>query len=175
MIAVDERSYSEARFKELFDYAESAGLLNDNSQFYKLQHLMTNVAKKSKESTDLDSILGDVPDKYRCPLSMDIMKDPVRLPTSGNVCDRNMIKQILLDKEEDPFNRKPLKFDQVEPDTKLKAEIDAWVKAQVEKHRSNSRKMEIEPPVRGNQMMNTAMEEEKEEDRDFFNPYLKKF
>jgi ubiquitin conjugation factor E4 B len=37
------------------------------------------------------------------------MRDPVKLPTSGVIVDRATIKMALLDKEEDPYNRKPLK------------------------------------------------------------------
>lgn len=29
--------------------------------------------------------LGDVPDRYMCPIGCDIMRDPVTLPTSGQV------------------------------------------------------------------------------------------
>jgi ubiquitin conjugation factor E4 B len=38
------------------------------------------------------------------------MKEPVLLPTSGNICDLNTMKRILLNDEHDPFNRAPLKI-----------------------------------------------------------------
>lgn len=31
--------------------------------------------------------LGDIPDRFMCPIGCDIMRDPVTLPTSGQVMD----------------------------------------------------------------------------------------
>ena len=28
--------------------------------------------------------LGEIPDEYLCPISYDLMREPVKLPTSGN-------------------------------------------------------------------------------------------
>lgn len=39
----------------------------------------------------------------------EIMTDPVKLPLSGTVVDRLTIKKHLLSDKTDPFNRKPLK------------------------------------------------------------------
>jgi len=33
------------------------------------------------------------------------MKDPVKLPVSGEVVERSVIKKVLLDKESNPFTR----------------------------------------------------------------------
>lgn len=43
------------------------------------------------------------------------MKDPVRLPPSGNIMDRAIILRHLLNSQTDPFNRQPLTEDQLEP------------------------------------------------------------
>jgi hypothetical protein len=43
------------------------------------------------------------------------MKDPVTLPTSGQVVDLATIKSHLLSDSKDPFNRMPLSIDDVIP------------------------------------------------------------
>ena len=53
-------------------------------------------------------------------------EDPVLLPTSGNVMDRSTITQHLLNDSTDPFNRKELKVEMLQPQPELKARIDAW-------------------------------------------------
>lgn len=54
------------------------------------------------------------------------MKDPVLLPTSGNVVDRMYIHKHLLNDERDPFNRKPLKIAELQDIPDLKKEIEEW-------------------------------------------------
>jgi ubiquitin conjugation factor E4 B len=49
------------------------------------------------------------------PLMYTLMRDPVRLPTSGTVVDRAVIVQHLLSDQSDPFNRKPLTPDELVP------------------------------------------------------------
>jgi hypothetical protein len=55
------------------------------------------------------------------------MREPVLLPTSGNVCDLNSMKRILLNDEHDPFNRAPLKLSDLKEIPDLKARIDHWI------------------------------------------------
>lgn len=55
------------------------------------------------------------------------MKDPVRLPTSGNTVERSTIKRILLNDEHDPFNRAPLTLAQIEDDIVMKERIQLWL------------------------------------------------
>ena len=80
-----------------------------------------------------------------------VMKDPVTLPSSNAVVDRATIKSHLLSDSKDPFNRVPLKIEEVIPsayrpaasfggfeltftcvlfvDTELKARIDEFLAA----------------------------------------------
>ena len=53
------------------------------------------------------------------------MNDPVKLP-SDMVVDRASIKMALLDKEEDPWTRKPLKEKDLIEMPEFKKEIDNW-------------------------------------------------
>eukprot|EP00041_Stephanoeca_diplocostata_P033895 m.1132008 g.1132008 ORF g.1132008 m.1132008 type:complete len:208 (+) comp24425_c0_seq15:2913-3536(+) len=74
-----------------------------------------------------DEELGEIPDEYLDPILATLMTDPVRLPASGQVIDRSTIRAHLLSNPRDPFNRAPLKIDEVVPDDKLRSEIERWV------------------------------------------------
>jgi ubiquitin conjugation factor E4 B len=55
------------------------------------------------------------------------MREPVLLPTSGQVCDFNTIKRHLLNDEHDPFNRAPLKLTDLREVPELKARVARWI------------------------------------------------
>lgn len=96
---------------------------------------MRDAATREEEDEEL---LGDVPDEFADPIQYTLMKDPVRLPTSGTVCDRSTIQRHLLSESRDPFSRATLTEDMLEPVPELKAAIDAWVKEQKAKARMDS-------------------------------------
>lgn len=55
-----------------------------------------------------------------------LMEDPVILPTSRTTIDRSTIRSHLLSDPVDPFNRVPLKIEDVIPNTELKAAIEKF-------------------------------------------------
>lgn len=63
------------------------------------------------------------------PLTYDIMRDPVKLPSSKNIVDRSTIKQHFLSDATDPFNRVPLNWDDISDAVELRVEIEAFVAA----------------------------------------------
>eukprot|EP00054_Salpingoeca_dolichothecata_P003166 m.25646 g.25646 ORF g.25646 m.25646 type:complete len:1000 (+) comp13601_c0_seq1:1099-4098(+) len=89
--------------------------------------LIEKVEDCLKEQEDIESDLGEIPDEYLDPIMATLMRDPVQLPASRTVVDRSTISAHLLSDPSDPFNREHLTIDMVIPDTKLKAEIDAWI------------------------------------------------
>jgi hypothetical protein len=93
--------------------------------------LITAVESAKVSSVNMDEILADHPEEFGDPLTMEIMRDPVTLPTSDTVVDRSTIVQHLLNTPIDPFNRKPLTMDQVVPNTELKAKIEGWITMKV--------------------------------------------
>ena len=69
------------------------------------------------------------------------MKDPVLLPSSGKICDRQVcewrfyfkrsscaqvIERCLLSDQLDPFNRAPLAKEQLVPQEELRLRIEQW-------------------------------------------------
>ena len=92
------------------------------------EEFFLKLSQISENNKNLMEKLGEIPDEFSCPITCDIMSEPVKLPTSGMVVDKKTIKQHLLNDEIDPFNRKPLKFEMVIPQVELKKKIDNWVK-----------------------------------------------
>lgn len=60
--------------------------------------------------------LGEIPDEFLDPLMFTLMEDPVTLPGSKITIDRSTIRAHLLSDATDPFNRMPLKIEDVTPD-----------------------------------------------------------
>ncbi|KAI7290809.1 hypothetical protein KC315_g19780, partial [Hortaea werneckii] len=81
-------------------------------------------ARAAREEEEED--LGEIPDEYLDPLLADLMTDPVTLPASKMTVERNVIRQQLLSDPVDPFNRAPLKIEDVIPNTELREEIEKW-------------------------------------------------
>ncbi len=71
------------------------------------------IARQEDEAAEAD--LGEIPDEFLDPLMYTLMDDPVRLPVSKIVIDRSTIRSHLLSDPHDPFNRVPLKIEDVEP------------------------------------------------------------
>jgi len=83
--------------------------------------------EEKKATIEAEEDLGDIPDEFLDPLMFTLMRDPVTLPTSHVVIDRATIKSHLLSDTKDPFNRAPLTFDDVVPNTELKQKIEAFL------------------------------------------------
>lgn len=73
------------------------------------------------EQQEMD--LGEVPDELLDPLMYTLMEDPVILPGSKVTIDRSTIKAHLLSDSTDPFNRMPLKLEDVIDDVETKNKV----------------------------------------------------
>jgi len=88
-------------------------------KFYIFQSQQIIGAKFCEATMDLEEFIEEEcdfeeepPDEYCDPIMGVLMDDPVRLPTSGQIVDRNTIARQLLANPMDPFNRQPLTLDQ---------------------------------------------------------------
>jgi len=70
--------------------------------------------------------LGEIPDELLDPLMYTLMEDPVILPNSRVTIDRSTIRSHLLSDPHDPFNRMPLKIEDVVPDEDMKKRIEQF-------------------------------------------------
>ena len=125
----DERSFSLNVFNKALQICMKKTIIN-----YEFKQLFANFINKLKEydGNRWEPDAQDVPEEFLCPISFDIMKNPVKLP-SGTTVDRVSIIRHLLSDEHDPFNRKPLKQNELVEDLELKNKIDSWISEQKKK------------------------------------------
>jgi ubiquitin conjugation factor E4 B len=72
------------------------------------------------------------------------MKDPVKLPTSGVICERGIISRVLLSDQKDPFNREQLSIEDCVDVPELKEAIQEFIAER--KGQRNAQKLEPEEP-----------------------------
>lgn len=84
--------------------------------------------KRKRNQSFEETQLGDIPDEFLDPILYTLMDDPVILPTSRVTVNRSTIKAHLLSDPIDPFNRVPLKIDDVIDDVELKQKIEEFKK-----------------------------------------------
>jgi kinesin family protein 5 len=81
-----------------------------------------------KSGVDIGSKIGNKePPEFLDALMGHVMADPVRLPSSGKVCDRCVVQeQLRLRDSRDPFDGSPLTIDMLEPQDELRQRIVDW-------------------------------------------------
>ncbi|KAK5171080.1 Ubiquitin conjugation factor E4 [Saxophila tyrrhenica] len=124
-IARDQRSYKAANFTQAARIMNKRRLKSPG-EIRTWETLGQKVAEAKAAEEEEEQDLGEPPDEFVDPLMADLMNDPVILPTSKAVMDRSTIRSHLLSDPTDPFNRMPLKIEQVIADTELKGKIEAW-------------------------------------------------
>lgn len=122
-IARDGRSYKPANFVKAKDYVSP---LKSSDELRVWDQLAAKVAATKAAEEQEEEDLGEVPDEYLDPLLAELMTDPVILPASRVTVDRATIRSHLLSDPNDPFNRMPLKIEEVEPNVELKQKISEW-------------------------------------------------
>ncbi|XP_057303615.1 ubiquitin conjugation factor E4 A-like [Hydractinia symbiolongicarpus] len=124
-IVKDTRSYSDEIFSRAIDLVERLEgcqfLQNDLRKLAKKLHHLHKVFRKSEEE------MPEPPDEFLDPISCMLMYEPVKLPSSGKILCKSTIAKHLLSDEKDPFNRSPLRLDQVEPCSELQERIRKWM------------------------------------------------
>lgn len=113
--------------------------LTDPRIVQKLVEFGERAEKERQDEENEELELGDIPDEFLDPLMFTLMKDPVILPSSKISIDRSTIKAHLLSDSTDPFNRVPLKLEDVVEDVELKKRIQEFKVSKI-----NSTKMEID-------------------------------
>ncbi|XP_078408356.1 WD repeat, SAM and U-box domain-containing protein 1 isoform X2 [Cetorhinus maximus] len=93
--------------------------------------LRNKVLRKIEElKAKLESICIGVPDEFLCPISREIMTDPV-IASDGYSYEREAIESwINTKKRTSPMTNKPLESSLITPNRTLKMAIDRWIEAQ---------------------------------------------
>lgn len=124
-IAKDGRSYRPEVFQEAATVIRRTASLSV-AAVEAFEALGKEIVDAQLEEQAEEEALGEVPDEYLDPIQYTLMVDPVILPTSGTILDRSTITRHLLSDSTDPFNRKKLTVEMLEPATQLKNEIEQW-------------------------------------------------
>lgn len=130
--AQDEVNYSPMLFARAENVLRKIG--TDLEMIPRIQRFAEQVKEMSEMNEMEEEMFADAPDEFIDPLTFTLMNDPVTLPTSGMQIDRATIARHLLSDQIDPFNRKPLTMEEVQPNTELKAQIQEW--KQQQKHKA---------------------------------------
>ena len=125
-VARDGRSYKPANFDAASRILQRFSIrgAEELEEWEKLK----NKFKNAKELDDQDEEdMGEIPDELLDPIMATLMKDPVILPTSKQTVDRSTIRSHLLSDPQDPFNRAPLKIEDVIDDVEMKKKVDEFL------------------------------------------------
>lgn len=125
-VAKDGRSYKAELFTRAIGIIKKRRVLA-SSTVDSFEEVAEAAAKAHEAENQEEENLGEIPDEFLDPIMSVLMRNPVRLPTSGNVMDRAVISRILLSDKVDPFNREFLTEDMLIEDVDLKKRIDTFV------------------------------------------------
>lgn len=124
-VSTDGRSYRPEYWTEAYRILAKFSL-KDQKQLQEWEQMAERI-KNAKDMADMEEAdLGDVPEEYMDPILATLMEDPVILPISKQIVDRSTIQSHLLSDPHDPFNRTPLKIEDVIPNDGLREEIQKW-------------------------------------------------
>ncbi|OQD67991.1 hypothetical protein PENPOL_c003G03794 [Penicillium polonicum] len=124
-VARDGRSYKPANFEKAADIIRKWSLKSPE-QLRHWSQLQKKVQAAKEADDQAEEDMGEIPEEFLDPLMYSLMDDPVILPGSRISIDRATIRSHLLSDPHDPFNRVPLKIEDVVADTDLKAKIEAF-------------------------------------------------
>ncbi|HSW70783.1 MAG TPA: U-box domain-containing protein [Gammaproteobacteria bacterium] len=74
-----------------------------------------------------------IPEAFKCELLSTVMDNPVRLPTTNQICDGKAVLAALTHKPENPFNRQAMKIEDAKPELELRNKIALYVDQVVER------------------------------------------
>lgn len=127
-VARDGRSYKHSNFQETVRLMQTYGL-KSKEEITAFGKLADDIAAVHAADQQSEEDLGEIPDELLDPIMGSLMLDPVLLPSSKQIVDRSTIRSHLLSDPTDPFNRVPLKMEDVVPAAEKKKEIDDFIAA----------------------------------------------
>ena len=80
-----------------------------------LQQFVQSIESQQESLSKMMEILDEAPEEFYCAITDEIMSDPVKLPNSGVIVDRENIEKQLMRSEIDPYDRTPLTKDMLIP------------------------------------------------------------
>jgi len=126
--AGDARSYDPAVFAKAASNLEKREIVSV-AELRRFRSVLERLEKLAVELKNEDDMLIDAPSKYLDPIMTTIMLDPVMLPESKVVVDRQVIRRHLLNSSTDPFNRSKLSIKDLVEVPELKKEIFDFIES----------------------------------------------
>jgi hypothetical protein len=120
----NDNFHEENNNNDLMDFFND-NLNNQDNNDNKIQNNNKNNKKKEKIKLKNED---DIPQNYLCPISYEIMIDPVITPY-GISYDRESIEKWLTDKDFDPITHKKLNKNMLIPNYALKSLIEEYINA----------------------------------------------
>jgi hypothetical protein len=120
LVSEDGRYYKPETFKKALRILTRERMINEEQQ-KQFQQFTSELAERQMQAQQAEDV--DIPEEYLDPVMADLMTDPVMLPNSQKIMDRNTIVRIIMSDDHDPFTRTPLKQEELIPQPELKAEI----------------------------------------------------
>ena len=111
-VARDGRSYKTSTFDSASSILKRY-TLKSSEELRAWEELKGKIAAAKAEDDAAEADLGEIPDEFLDPLMYTLMDDPVILPSSRTVIDRSTVRSHLLSDPHDPFNRQPLRIEEV--------------------------------------------------------------
>lgn len=127
-VARDGRSYTPTRFNKALELV-CRKISKSSQELADFRQLARTIEAAYLADKQADEDLGEIPDELQDPLMGTLMEDPVILPSSQQILDRSTIRSHLLSDATDPFNRVPLKIEDVIPAVDKKKEIQDFIAA----------------------------------------------
>ncbi|KAI9688556.1 MAG: hypothetical protein M1822_001505 [Bathelium mastoideum] len=127
-VARDGRSYKPSNFEAALTLMKRH-VYKSPDELERFAALAMAIARAKEEEEEEEQDMGEIPEEYLDPLVYTLMEDPVILPTSKTTIDRSTIRSHLLSDPTDPFNRSPLKIEDVIPDVEMKRKIAEFKRA----------------------------------------------
>jgi hypothetical protein len=95
------------------------------------EELETQVTKSLASVVDMEKELSKLadsaPEEFIDPITMSIMLQPMKVPTSPYILDRKTLVDHLAINQTDPFSRRALTLDMIIPDVALQIRIENWL------------------------------------------------
>jgi ubiquitin conjugation factor E4 B len=124
-VATDGRSYRAEYWDEAHKILAKFALKSPE-QMQQWNNMASRIQTAKDQADIQEADLGEIPEEYEDPLMATLMEDPVILPMSKQIVDRSTIQSHLLSDPNDPFNRAPLKIEDVISNDALREEIQKW-------------------------------------------------
>ncbi|KXS14742.1 hypothetical protein M427DRAFT_112436 [Gonapodya prolifera JEL478] len=125
-VAQDTRNYKRGYFERAKDILVVRTRMRNENELRPLEEFVLKVDAAVIAGEQEEEDIGDFPEEYRDAILYTLMEDPVQLPSSKAIVDRSTIRTQLLNDPHDPFNRQPLRYEELVPLPDLKKEISEW-------------------------------------------------